>query len=139
MRMFTGLFVAALFVLCAVPAGAQEFGSQPRYQWLATPCEKWSCAIAAMATSEGDPFFVVLPTKSSEHPWVVLKRVEAGSVEGPVDNTFTIESYSAMSEASARFASIDTLNVPMLVTTVDGGMLVVRLTAPVSKRRAVTR
>jgi hypothetical protein len=92
-----------------------------------------------LATAQGDPRVFVLPTNSPDHPWIVLKRELIGSVEGPIDNTFMVECFSTMGEASARYASIETMKAPMLVTTTDGSMLVICLHEPQTKRRAVAR
>ena len=138
MKRLTGLVVVTVFLL-AVPLDAQEAISRPRYKWLATPCANWSCALAAMALAQGDPYVFVLPTKSTDHPWIVLKRQEIGVVDGTVDNTFEVDSFSGVGEATARYSSIETLKAPMLVTTMDGSMLVVCLHEPMTKRRAVAR
>jgi len=135
MKRLTGL---VLFALLTLPLVAQTAESPPRYQWTAIPCAKWSCALAALAEADGNLFVLVLPTKSSEHPWVVLKRVEAGSIEGPLDETFSVECFGGMIEASSRYSAIDHVRVPMMVTTVDGGMLVVSLSdVNVTRRRSV--
>ena len=137
MRRFTGLVVAAL-LLASLPLAAQTAQSPPRYTWLATPCAKASCALAAMAEADGDKFVIALPTRSSEFPWVVLKRVETGSIEGPVDETFAVECFGGMIEASSRYSTIDSAHVPIMVTTTDGSMLVVCLKdINVTRRRSV--
>jgi hypothetical protein len=136
MKTLTGLVVAAL-LLTAAPAVAQTAESQPRYTWVATACDTWGCAIAAMASANGDRNVVVLPTKSAAHPWVVLKRMEAGVVDGVIDPIFDLECFRELFDASARFASIDREKIPLLVTTTDGSMLVVCLHATEPKRRVV--
>lgn len=140
MRTVTGLLLATLLV-AGLPLAAQTAESPTRYVWAATPCDTWGCAIAAMATANGDPYVVVLPTKSNTHPWVVLKRTEAGILDGPADPVFVTEAYSTMGEASARFSAIDSEKIPMLVTTVDGGMIVLSFheTQTTSKKRAVRK
>jgi hypothetical protein len=138
MKTFTGLVVTAL-VLAALPIAAQTAESQPHYQWVATPCDTWGCAIAAMASANGDRNVVVLPTKSNAHPWIVLKRIEGGILDGQMDTTFSVEPFSEMLDASARFLSIDREKIPLLVTTTDGSMLVVFMQAPEPTRRRVVR
>src|SRR5687768_4164103 len=138
MKRLTGLVIVTAVLLTA-SVDAQEAISQPRYKWMATPCANWSCALAAMAVAQGDPYVFVLPTKSTDHPWIILKRQEIGVVDGPIDNTFEVEGYSGVSEATARYVSIETLKAPMLVTTMDGSMLVICLHESMTKRRAVAR
>ena len=138
MKRFTGL-VVAVFLLAALPAAAQTAESQPRYRWFATPCDTWGCAIAAMASANGDRFVIVLPTKSTAHPWVVLKRTDAGFTEGTVDPTFQVEGFSDLAVAAARFSSIEKEQIPILVTTTDGGMLVVAMHGKEPTKRRVAR
>ena len=136
MRTVTGLVFAAL--LATIPLAAQTANSPPRYKWMATPCDTWGCAIAAMAQANGDPYVIVLPTRSSAHPWVVLKRVEIGTVEDPVDPVFIAECFGGMTEASARFDAMDLEKIPILVTSTDGGIIVVCLhETQTTKKRAV--
>lgn len=137
MKRLTGLVVVACTLL-AVPLAAQTSVSEPHSMWFATPCD-WTCALAALATAKGDRSVFVLPTNSGDHPWIILKRQQIGSVEGPIDNTFHVESFSAVAEASARYSSLDVMRAPILVTTTDGGMLVISLNSPQTRRRAVSR
>jgi hypothetical protein len=140
MKPLNGLILAAL-VAVALPLAAQTAESPPRYKWIATPCDTWGCAIAAMAQSNGDPNVIILPTKSNAHPWVVLKRMEIGVVDVPDDGAFIAECFGTMGEASARFSSVDSEKIPILITAPDGGMIVVCLhetqTPAPAKKRAV--
>lgn len=138
MKTLTGLVVAAL-VATSVPLAAQSAESKPRYMWVATPCDTWGCAVAALALANGDRNVLVLPTKSSAHPWIVLKRVEAGIVDGTIETPFTTEMFSEMIDASARFISIDSEKIPILVTTTDGAMLVISMPEPEPTRRRAVR
>ncbi|HUP59855.1 MAG TPA: hypothetical protein VNA69_05500 [Thermoanaerobaculia bacterium] len=132
-------FLLAAPFLFAPALLAQTAESVPIYRWVATPCENWGCAIAALAAANGDPYVIVLPSKSTERPWVVLRRVLAGVMVYPQDDTYVVEYFSAIGEASARFASVDSARYPILVTTVDGGMIVICLRNPQQspRRRAV--
>jgi len=138
MKPLNGLILAAL-VAIALPLAAQTAESQPRYKWVATPCDTWGCAVAAMAQANGDPYVIILPTKSALHPWVVVKRMEIGVVDIPGDSAFDAECFGTMGEASARFSAIDTEKMPLLVTSTDGGMIVICLhdSQPQAKKRAV--
>ena len=137
MKPLNGLVLAAL-VIAALPLAAQTADSPPRYKWIATPCDTWNCALVAMAQSNGDPSIIILPTKSTMHPWIVLKRIEIGSVDEPLDNgPFLTECYGTMGEASARFASAEKEKIPILVTAPDGAMIFVCLHEAEAKRRVV--
>ena len=136
MKPLNGLIFAA-FLLVAMPLAAQTADSPPRFKWVATPCDTWTCALVAMAQSNGDPSVIILPTKSTAHPWVVLKRIEIGSVDVADEGPFMAECFGTMGEASARFASYDQEKIPILVTAPDGGMIVICLHETQTKRRVV--
>ena len=140
MKPLNGLILAAL-VAVALPLAAQTAESPPRYKWIATPCDTFGCAVAAMAQANGDRNVIILPTKSSAHPWLVLKRMEIGVVDVPDDGPFIAECFGTIGEASARFASVDKEEIPILITAPDGGMIVICLhdtqTPTQTKKRAV--
>jgi hypothetical protein len=132
--------VLALTVLAfASPVLAgEQFTNEPPVIWSATPCDTWNCAVAALTLADGNPRVMVLPTRSRIHPWVVITRMAGGDVHN-VDTTFVAECFSSMYEASARFLAVEQDKMPLLVTAVDGAMLVVSLKdaeAPPTKRRA---
>lgn len=137
--------VAALVLLTATlstfawapPVSAQEAESPPRYVWVATQCADWGCALEAMALAQGDRTVMILPTRSAAWPWVVVKRMLAGSIDLSDDSVFHAECFSHVGEASARYETIDGTRSPLLVSTVDGGMLVVCLRDPEGRRRSV--
>lgn len=138
MARLTGLVIAAALFI-ATPLAAQIAVSDPHTMWTAVPCATWTCALSAMADAAGDPYVLILPTKSSDHPWVILKRVPIGTTDGlTIDETFDIEVFGGIGEASARFSAIDRMKVPILVTTTDGGMIVVALRNAETKRRSVS-
>lgn len=138
MKTVTGLLFVVL-LLASTPLLAQTAESQPYYKWVASPCDTWGCAVAAMADGKGDPYVIVLPTKSTAYPWIVLKRMEAGVVELPAGpQVFAVETFGSMLEASIRFGAIEHEKIPILVTTTDGGMLVIQMQGEEpTKRRAV--
>jgi hypothetical protein len=133
---------AALLTLCIVSMTSVVRADEPRatnpigYRWIVTSCESWSCASAALAAANGDPNTVVLPTSSSEYPWVILRRVVEGSIYVPPDEHFDVENFDGIADAAARFASIDDSRAPILVTTTASSKLVVSMKAP-SKTRVV--
>jgi hypothetical protein len=105
------------------------------YEWVASPCETWECAQAALAVAHGDPYVVAMPTAGS-WKWVVLRRVVSGSFIVSPESPFGVELFDGVAEASARFASLDHDALPILMSTVDGKMVVVSL-RPSVRRRAV--
>ena len=118
--------VAALFVLAllATPALAADFTVPPPYEWIVVPCATWNCAVAEMMNAAGDPYVISMPTTNTEHPWIVLKRVQAGSVEVSPDAPWTIEQFTVLTEASSRFASLVSTLSPVMITTNSGGFLI---------------
>ena len=135
MKPLNGLIFGAL--IAALPLVAQTAESPPRYKWIATPCDTWNCALVAMAQSNGEPSVIILPTKSTAHPWIVLKRMEIGTVDIPEDGPFIAECFGTIGEASARFAETDKEKIPIVVTAPDGAMIVVCLHEEPAKRRVV--
>lgn len=109
------------------------------YTWMATPCETWNCAAAALVLANGDPNTMVLPTTHSQVKWVVLKRLVPGSVTVSPDSPVLVEQFSNMVDGSVRFAALDHDSAPLMVTTTDGNVLVVHMRPyPSGKGRAAS-
>jgi len=88
-----------------------------------------------MVLANGDPYVWAVPTGSDQWKWIVLKRVVAGSYISSPDEPFAVDQFEQIAEAGARYAALDHAALPMLLSTVDGKMLVVSL-RPGMKRRA---
>jgi hypothetical protein len=129
---------AAFICLFALTAGAQV--TNPiRYTWIATACDTWNCAAAALVMAAGSPGVLVLPTKDETSPWIVLRRVEEGSLYVPDTEPFACEVFEDLTAASPRFNAIDSCRAPLIVNVPDGRVVIASLTKcgdASNKRRA---
>lgn len=139
MRPIAGVICFALLLLTATAVGAQDpCPCVPvTYEWIATACDTWNCAVSAVIVANGDPHVFPLPTASSDYTWVVLRRIVGGSVIASPDAPFRVDGYSTISEATSHYSAIDPTLQPMLVTAVDGKTLVIARNFPEMRRRAV--
>jgi hypothetical protein len=94
--------------------------------WIATPCDTWNCAQAAMIVANGDPFVVAVPTSSPRKTWIVLRRTIGGAAAVSPDNPFEVQSFSSAADGAHSFGQVAADHFPVMVTTVDGKTLVVR-------------
>ncbi len=132
----------AVLLLTSLPASSQEVCPCPvlSYTWVATACETWNCAASAMIVANGDPMVMSIPTGGSQYKWIILKRMVTGSAIVSPDEPFLVDSYTTATDAAVHLGTLDGDMLPMLVTTVDGTSLVIRLKkADPLKRRAVRR
>jgi hypothetical protein len=104
--------------------------------WIATPCDTWNCAAAALINANGDPQVFTLPMSGPQYKWVVLRRVASGSVTVSPDNPLQVEQFTKMVDGSIRFDGIDKSLVPMMVTAADGTIIVLSLRPTDSRLRA---
>jgi hypothetical protein len=132
------VIVVALVISFATTASAQ--GTNPiRYTWIATSCETWNCAAAALVMADGSPDVIVLPTNRDDRPWLILRRVEEGSLFIPEDEPFTCEVFENVTEATSRFTALDGCHAPLILNVPDGRAIVTSLlncTSGGKKRRA---
>ncbi|HEX6087794.1 MAG TPA: hypothetical protein VF266_24900 [Thermoanaerobaculia bacterium] len=121
------LCTAALAIVLSVPSFAQE---QPpltnpiRYTWIVTSCATWNCAAAALVMADGDKYTMALPTGREERPWLILRRVEDGSIFIPEDEPFGCEVFDTVAAASTHFDGLDTCRAPMILSLPDGRAVV---------------
>ena len=130
--------LAAAWMLFATAVHAQI--TKPiRYTWIASSCTTWNCAAAALVMANGDKHLIVLPTGNEAHPWLILKRVEEGSIYIPDDEPYTCEIFENVAEAGARFSAMDGCHGPMILNVPDGKAVVLSLNRcdDAKKRRAV--
>jgi len=125
--MRAAVLIVALFAL-ASPLAA-DFTVPPPYIWIVIPCETWNCAVAELMTAAGDPNVIAVPTTDPDHPWIVMKRVLAGSYTPPEDAVWGIERFSLLGEAAARFAAINKADCPVMLTTTTEGILIAARTS----------
>ncbi|MDQ3281903.1 MAG: hypothetical protein M3Q69_10885 [Acidobacteriota bacterium] len=132
------LFTVALAFLSLQPLAAEETTKPVRYTWIATSCETWNCAAAALVLAGGDKYVIAIPTGVDERPWVVLRRVESGSIYIPDDEPFALDKFDSVSEATSFFNAMDGCRAPMIMNTPDHSAVVTALRNCNSlKRRAV--
>lgn len=98
--------------------------------WVVTACETWNCAQSAMVLANGDPYVVSMPTGGSQYKWVIARRVVAGTIAVSPDDPFVIDQIANASDAASRYGTISSDMTPVMVTTVDGDSLLIRLRAP---------
>ena len=120
MRTATLLIVLALL---ATPALA-DFTVPPPYEWVVVPCADWNCAMTELTLAGGDPNVIAMPTTNSEHPWIVIKRVQAGAVAADPDAPWGVEQFTIINDASARFSAIARTLSPVMITTTSQGFLI---------------
>lgn len=136
----TSLVVLLLSAVLAAPGvSAQEITKPIRYTWIATSCEAWNCAAAALVLANGDKGVIVLPTNVDSRPWVILRRVEEGSIYIPDDEPFGCEVFSTVSEATSHFDAMDTCRAPLIVNVPDGRALVTSLNQCSAQKRRAAR
>ena len=132
-------FVIALIALALLtPLQAQQVCPcvPIAYEWVAVPCDSWNCAASAVLLANGANV-VPLPTTSNDFTWVVLKRMAVGSATISPDAPFKVDGFDGLTEASARFFTIDHQLQPMLITVPDGKVLVIARTSPEKSRSRV--
>ena len=131
--MYTHNRVLILAVMLVASARAAVAGDDPcpcpvtGYTWLADPCNTWNCAASALIMANGDPHVLVLPSASKQFKWVVLRRAASGSVAISPDAPFVVESFPTMAEGNARFSALENADAPLLVTSMDGNVVVIHL------------
>jgi hypothetical protein len=112
-----------LALIVTIPASA-EITNPIRYTWIASSCETWNCAAAALILANGNKYVMAMPTGRPERPWLILKRVEEGSIYIPDDEPFGCEVFDTVSGATAKFDTIDTCHAPMMLSLPDGRAVV---------------
>ena len=136
------LFLFASIALLAAAAMSAEPIEKPiRYTWIVTSCETWNCAVSALVMADGDKYVITLPTGNEERPWLILKRVEEGSIFIPEDEPFTCDVFETVNLASSHMAAMDTCRAPIILNVPDGRAIVASIadctkTARTTKRRA---
>jgi hypothetical protein len=134
-------FLLALAItLAATSASAQDITAPIKYTWIVTSCETWDCASSALLLSHGDGNTIVLPTKNEERPWLVVRRVEEGSIYIPEDEPFHCEVFDDFDNAADRYSDLGPCRLSTVMNMMDGQSVVLSLRkCDSTKRRAVTR
>ena len=129
------------FVVLFGAAVAEAQMTKPiRYTWIATSCTNWNCAAAELVLADGSPNVIVLPTSNEDRPWLVLRRVEEGSIFIPDDEPFACEVFDGVSDATARYSAMDSCHGAIILNVPDGKAVVTSLQkcGSSTKRRAST-
>lgn len=132
------MVLSTLFLLAATAAQGQ-LTSPIRYTWIVSSCETWNCAASALILAGGDKYLIALPTGDESRPWLILKRVEEGSIYVPEDEPYACEVFDDVATATTKMLAMDICHAPMIVSVADGKSLVTSLTncTKPAKRRAV--
>lgn len=135
------VLILSLAVLCwNDTAAAQELTNPIRYTWIASSCEKWNCAAAALVMANGEPNVIVLPTTREDRPWLILRRVEEGSILLPEDEPFTCEVFDDVTIAGTAFTATDGCHSPLMLSVPDGRVVVASVSkcSESTKRRSAS-
>ena len=136
MKRLTLTLVLAAFLS---PAAAAQLTNPIRYTWIVTSCDSWTCAAGALVLAGGDKYVMALPTGQEERPWMILRRVEEGSVYIPEDEPFTCSVFDTVVDAASGLTSMDPCHAPLVFSVADGRTVVTSLqkcAEPTTKRRA---
>jgi hypothetical protein len=133
------IFVALITLCWTGISSAQGVTNPIRYTWIPASCHTWTSAAAALILANGEPNVIVLPTARDDRPWLILRRVEEGSVFVPEDEPFKCEVFDNVTQASLAFASMETCHGPLILNVPDGRAVVASLAKcdGATKRRAV--
>lgn len=108
--------------------------------WVATTCDTWNCAAAALVLANGDPMTFAVSSGNGDHPWIIVHQIVAGSASEPLDDPYRLEAFDGFFAAAARFGALDNTMRPQIMTAPDGKLLVLSLRDPLPlKKRAVAR
>jgi hypothetical protein len=108
-------------------AAAQETTNPIRYTWIVSSCEKWNCAAAALVMADGEPGVIVMPTGQEARPWLILRRVEEGSVFIPEDEPYSCEVFDSVTTAGTAYTAMDGCHSPLMLSVPDGRAVVASL------------
>lgn len=136
----TAVLASLAFLLLPIAAvKADPAVTNPiRYTWIATACETWNCAASALVLANGDKYVIAMPTGDKQHPWVILRRVEDGSIYIPESEPFACETFDNLASAHSKMTGTDSCHAPMILSVPDGRTVVTSLTTcKASKQRAV--
>lgn len=123
----TRLALALVFSCITAASAAAQITKPVRYTWVATSIDNWNDAAAALILAGGDGNVIAIPTGNASHPWLLLRRVEEGSIYIPDDEPRVCNVFATVTEASSHYLAIDGCHGPLLLSAPDGRLLVVAL------------
>ena len=134
------LYVALALSFAVALAAPAQITKPIRYTWIASSCETWNCAAAALVLADGDKHVIVLPTGQTDRPWVIVKRVEEGSIFIPDDEPFHCEVFDTVTDASSYFGAMDSCHGPLILNVPDGRAVITSLQkCPSTKKQRSVR
>ena len=128
------LGVVLSLALAGLASADDGFTKPISYTWVATSCTSWHDAASALVAAAGDPYLIVVPTTDEERPWLILRRVESGSVYIPPEEPFLAELFPHLDGAAAQFSTIAASRFPGVLTVPGGGAVVTYRRTEVRKR-----
>ncbi|HET8775137.1 MAG TPA: hypothetical protein VFP80_15150 [Thermoanaerobaculia bacterium] len=138
----TRFALALTFSILTAASASAQITKPIRYTWMATSVASWKDAAAALVLADGDGTVLAMPTGEESHPWLLLRRVEEGSIFIPDDEPRICDVFPTMTEASSYYLGMDSCHAAMMVTVPDGRSLVVSMrncTDDGARRRVVRR
>lgn len=135
------IFAAAIVALAITVPAAGDDGpvTNPiRYTWIASSCSNWNCAAAALVLGNGGSNVIVLPTGREMQPWIVLRRVEEGSIFIPDEEPYECAVFATVDAAASHFTAMDNCHAPLILSVPDGRTLItsLRKCESIKKRRS---
>ena len=133
--------LAVAFVTLSLTASsfAADTTNTIRYTWVVTSCETWNCAASALILANGEPSVIAVPTTDAQSPWLVLRRVEEGSVYIPETESFGCEVFGEVASATSHYLAMDSCRSPMVLSVPDGRAVVISLNQCGQPRRRAVR
>lgn len=133
------LAVALVTLALTIPTLAEDITNPIRYTWVVTSCTTWNCAASALILANGEPNVIAVPTNDQDAPWLILRRVEEGSVFIPDDEAFSCDVFSEVASASSHYLAMDACHTPMMLSVPDGRAVVISLRQCGKARRRAVR
>lgn len=134
------IFAVALVTLMLTASTFAEDTTNPiRYTWIVTSCTTWNCAASALIMANGEPSVIAVPTTDEQAPWLVLRRVEEGSVFIPETEAFGCDVFGEVASASSHYLALDSCRSPMVLSVPDGRAVVISLRECAKGRRRAVR
>jgi hypothetical protein len=132
--------LASTLLMAAAAVHAEPITNPITYTWIATSCATWNCAVSALVMADGDKYVITLPTGDADRPWVILRRVEEGSIYIPEDEPFACEVFDTVTAATSHMSAMDTCHAPIILNVPDGRAVVTSISdckKSTAKRRAM--
>ncbi|HEX6097448.1 MAG TPA: hypothetical protein VF432_14055 [Thermoanaerobaculia bacterium] len=96
-------------------------------------------AVGSSGSSEFLGFLGGQAASSPSRPWLILRRVEEGSIFIPDDEPYACDVFDTLNAASSYMGAMDTCHAPIILNVPDGRTLVTSLSdcGKAAKRRSM--